>query len=90
MHLQIPAGVVDAIILMQWGAIGGYFVWRFVRFKKLVSLTLALMSMGWMLVGVSKTLRLIVGNLDTWLKCASIVTGGVVWYAIVRVERTGR
>ena len=63
-----------------------YFVRRYILHRKLVSLGLAVMALGWVVVGLSTLFPLPV----PWGTGGAILLGVWVWFTIIRVERTGR
>lgn len=66
--------------------VAGYFAHRYVQHRRLVSLGLAAMACGWIFVALHDTHPLP----DPWGTLAAMVLGLFVWFAIIRVERTGR
>jgi len=78
--------LVDAAAIVLWGTIAVYFIHRYVQYRKLVSLMLAFMSAGWGLIALIGVVQFSY----PWPSYLAVVLGSSVWYAIIRVERTGR
>lgn len=68
-------------VLLIWGAIGCYFLTRFLEYKKLVSLALVGMAMGWLILGMGYHWR-------GW-QFLAIALGLFIAFSIWRVERRG-
>jgi CHASE2 domain-containing sensor protein len=73
----------DAAIVLEWGAVSGYFLWRWFRHRRLVSFCLAAMALGWLLMGLLEAREPHVVP----VKAAALGLGLVLWYSIWRVER---
>lgn len=73
--------IADVIVVLQWAAVSAYFIRRFIRHRKLVSLSLAAMSLGWLAIGLGTVAPAII------FKSFAIVLGAFVWFSIWRVER---
>jgi len=74
---------LDLVAAAAWAAVAAYFVARYARHRKLVSLMLALMALGW----ASACLPL---DIAPWRGFTAVALAVAVGYAIIRVERTGR
>lgn len=87
---MIPAPLatsLDLLAVALWLGVAGYFVNRFVKHRRLVSISLSLMSLGWAILGLTRGMP---SSHYFWLDCLSFGLGLFMVYAIVRVERTGR
>ena len=78
--------LVDGAVALEWLAVSAYFIQRYLKHRRLVSLGLAAMACGWVLVALRSTLPVP----DPWGTVSAAMLGVFVWYAIIRVERTGR
>lgn len=71
-----------------WLGVTIYFVRRFVNHRKVVSLAIAAMALGW--AANSAQALYPESFMGAWFSVASLVLGVFVIVAIVRVETTGR
>jgi len=79
----------DAAILLEWGGVFIYFLRRFVKMRKVVSLALAGMSLGWLILGLGDiSLRLSHGF--EALKVLALGLGAFLWWSVWRVEKKGK
>ena len=76
----------DGLVVLLWAAVAGYFVRRYVQHRRIVSLALATMALGWLYIGLEDSLseRFPVAA----VKAVAVILGVMVWYAIWRVEAT--
>ena len=81
--------VADALIAFEWLTVCAYFIRRYVQHRKLVSIALAAMSLGWLLLGLSESV-FEPERLAAPLKGSAIALGAFIWFAIWRVEKEGR
>lgn len=83
MHLL--ARSADGLVVLLWAAVAGYFFRRWLQMRRLVSIALAAMALGWVYIGIEDALP------DTFpsspAKGLAIALGILLWYAIWRVER---
>ena len=82
---MLPSDAADVLVVVEWATISGYFVRRFVKHKKPVSLCIAAMALGWVFLGLES--RFVPSHL---LQAIAIALGVVVWYAIFHVEKRSR
>lgn len=84
--------LVDFFICLIWTGIGIYFLRRFLQYRRLVSIGLALMAGGWGSVGLLGMFGLTQIGPSMWQVARGIAlfTGGFLLGAIYRVEKTGR
>ena len=85
--LTLAGRIADAASAMGWACIAIYFVWRYVKHRKLVSLMIACMALGWTSACLGGVLNI---GFAPWRGFVALLLACAVGYAIVRVERTGR
>lgn len=76
----------DCAAALEWAAVSAYFIRRYILHRKLVSLGLAVMALGWVAVGLSTLFPIP----TPWGTVGALMLGLWVWFTIIRVERTGR
>jgi hypothetical protein len=79
--------IADSLAAASWLAIAGYFVFRFAKYRKLVSLMLSFMALGWASACLDGVFNF---GFDSYRGAVALALAASVGYAIVRVERTGR
>lgn len=92
---QFLETILDALTLAIWTGISIFFVRRFLRHHKLVSLMIAFMAFGWATLGWTTialyVLRPVLLHMCLhWFNVIAIALGLAVWYSIWRVERHGK
>lgn len=80
--------IVDLVIALEWLGVAAYFVRRFMLNRRLVSLALAVMGLGWGVAGISD--RAVVASNVMVVKIASLIFGILIWFSIWQVERGPR
>lgn len=79
------------LLILLWGAVSGYFVARWVRHRKIVSIGMAVMALGWPWVAAPDLLGPRLWEyMGPAMKVVSFLLGAFVVYAIVRVEKSGK
>lgn len=81
--------ILDVVIILVWSVVSLHFVARFLKLRKLVSLALSLMPVGWVALGLGAEWQ----SRVVWLmftKVVAILAGSFLIYTIIRVERHGR
>lgn len=86
--LALAGKIADGLSVCAWTAIAIYFVRRFAQHRKLVSLMIALMALGW--ASACLDAAALGFDLSPWRGMVALALAISVGYAIVRVERTGR
>ncbi len=80
--------MLAAVVVALWGTISLYFLWRYLRFRKWVSIALMAMSMGWLAVGLDDFG--IVDSQSPTHHVVAVLVGLLFWAMVLIVERSDR
>lgn len=78
--------LMDWLIALEWLGVAGYFVRRFFINRRLISLALAAMALGWALVGLGDRI-IAVESGKLLIKAIALGFGVFLWFSIWSVER---
>lgn len=78
MHPLTVSRAIEGVAVVLWGGVFAYFLRRFAYRKKLISVGIAVMSLGWILVALL--------SVQLWLKLTAVAAGFFLWWTVVRVE----
>jgi CHASE2 domain-containing sensor protein len=80
--------VIEQVVFWTWAIIAGYFIQRFVMRTRLVSLCIAVMALGWGMVGLGAAEGL--RDLRPVVDMMALLVGVIMVWAIVAVEISSR
>lgn len=81
--------ILDVAVILIWLSVSIFFVRRYFTYRKLVSLMLAFMALGWATLGLRGFFPFLRAQTE-WFNFVAIVLGSMIWYSIYRVSKTGR
>lgn len=79
--------IVDLVILFLWMGVFVYFLGRYFVFRRVRSLAIGLMSLGWVMVGLGDRFVHCHPYVAGTMKVLAIVNGIFCWWAINHVEK---